>query len=123
MVATNDLKKLACNKKDILRELVIMIAPFAPYMSEELWQLMGEVGTVHDSAFPDLNPAYLEEDEVDYPVSINGKRRANIAIAADADNQTIEKAVLELEEIQKWIEGKAVKKIIIVPKRMVNIVV
>lgn len=123
MVATNELKKLACNKKAVLKDLVVMIAPFAPYMSEELWELMGEQGSVHNSEFPVFNPAHLEESVLDYPVSINGKRRANVAIPADADQASIEKAVLESEDIAKWIEGKEVKKMIIVPKRMINIVV
>jgi leucyl-tRNA synthetase len=122
MVATNELKKLGCRKRAVLEELVVMIAPFAPYMAEELWQLMGQQGSVHTSSYPQFNPAHLEEDMLDYPVSINGKRRANVLIPADADNAFIEKAVMELEEVRKWVADQEVKKVIIVPKRMVNIV-
>ncbi|MDP4820308.1 MAG: leucine--tRNA ligase [Saprospiraceae bacterium] len=122
MVATNELKKSGCRKRAVLSDMVVMIAPFAPYMAEELWQLMGRQGSVHESTFPQFNPAYLVEDMLDYPVSINGKRRANVAIPADADDAFIERAVMELEEVRKWVEDKPVKKVIIVPKRMVNIV-
>ncbi|MEM1328769.1 MAG: leucine--tRNA ligase [Bacteroidota bacterium] len=123
MEATNELRKLKCNKASILRPMVILLAPFAPYTTEELWQLMGENESVHKATFPAYNEAYLKEDEIEYPISINGKKRATAVFATDASKDAIEKAALELESIQKWLEGKTVRKVIVVPRRMVNIVV
>jgi len=123
MIATNDLQKAGCNKKAILEELVQLIAPFAPHLAEELWHNLGKSGSVHHANFPILNEAYLVEDTIEYPVQINGKVRTTAAFAADTTPQVLEKAVLELEAVQKWTEGKEVKKVIVVPKRMINIVV
>jgi leucyl-tRNA synthetase len=123
MEATNELRKIKCNKAAVLRPMVILLAPFAPYTTEELWQLMSETNSVHQADFPDYNEAYLKEDEIEYPISINGKKRATAVFATDATKEAIEQAALELEPIQKWLEGKTVRKVIVVPKRMVNIVV
>jgi leucyl-tRNA synthetase len=123
MEATNELRKIKCNKAAVLRPMVILLAPFAPYTTEELWQLMSETNSVHQADFPDYNEAYLKEDEIEYPISINGKKRATAVFATDATKEAIEQTALELEPIQKWLEGKTVRKVIVVPKRMVNIVV
>jgi leucyl-tRNA synthetase len=123
MVATNDLSKLNCNKKAILQEMVLLLAPFAVHITEELWHCLGNEGSVHQATYPVFNAEYLKEDEIEYPISINGKKRATAVFAADASKDDISKAAVEVEDIQKWIEGKTIRKIIVVPKRMVNIVV
>lgn len=123
MVATNDLNKINCNKKAILQEMVLLLAPFAVHITEELWQLLGQEGSVHKATYPVVNEAYLKEDQIEYPISINGKKRSTAVFPADASKEDIEKAAVELEDIQKWVEGKTIRKIIVVPKRMVNIVV
>jgi leucyl-tRNA synthetase len=123
MICVNELRDLNCNKKAILKPLVSLIAPFAPFISEELWTKLGESGSVHTSSYPMVEEKYLEEDEVNYPVSINGKKRTEITLPKDMDKSEIEKIVLELEVTRKWMEGKEAKKVIIVPGRMVNIVI
>ncbi len=123
MVCVNDLKKQKSFKKAILQELVVMLAPFAPHISEELWHQLGNESSVHLATFPKLNEAYLKEDSITYPISVNGKKRATADFPADASKDDLEKAALEHEAIQKWIEGKTIRKVIVVPKRMVNIVV
>ena len=123
MVATNELKKLNSNNKTVLEQMVILIAPFAPFLAEELWSNLGHEDSVFDANYPVFDEKYLVEDSINYPVSINGKKRAVASFDANASKEDIEKMVLELEDIQKWIEGKTIRKIIVVPKRMVNIVI
>lgn len=124
MVATNELKDLKCNKREILEPLVILIAPFAPHIAEELWNLLGHEGSVHkNGTYPVHNEAFLVEDEINYPVSINGKMRVTVKFPATATKEQLEKAALEIEGIQKWLEGQNVKKVIVVPGRMINVVV
>ena len=123
METVNELRSLKCNKRAILEPIVILLAPFAPFMTEELWYLLGNEGTVHHASYPALQEEYLVEDTISYPVSINGKKRALIDFPADATKEHLEKVALELPEIQKWLEGQAVKKIIVVPQKMINIVV
>ncbi len=123
MVATNDLRKLKCHKRAILEPILVLMAPFAPHLTEELWHRLGHDTTIHDAAWPELNEAYLVEDTVTYPVSINGKKRAVVELPAQASKEELERAALELEAIQKWIDGKTVRKVIVVPGRMINIVV
>lgn len=123
MVATNDLTKIKCNKRTILEEMVLLLAPFAVHLSEELWQRLGKEGSVHHASYPSFNEDFLKEDEIEYPISINGKKRATAVFAADASKSDIEAAAVEVENIKKWLEGKTVRKIIVVPGRMINIVV
>jgi len=123
MVAANELKKLKSNKREILTGLVRLMAPFAPFTSEELWQMLGHEGSVHHADWPVLNEEYLKEDAFTYPVSINGKKRALADFPADASKEDLEKMALALEGIQKYTEGKTIRKVIVVPKRMINIVV
>jgi leucyl-tRNA synthetase len=124
MVATNDLKDLKCNKRAVLEPLVVLIAPFAPHIAEELWHQLEHKGSIHkDATYPAHNEVFLKQDEINYPVSINGKVRTNVTFPADATKDSIEKAALELEAIQKWLDGKQVKKVIVVPGRMINVVV
>lgn len=122
MICVNELTSLKCNKKLILKELIILIAPFAPHVAEELWHNIGHKETVCDAKWPICNEEYLKEDSVNYTISFNGKARFSIEFATDTNNADIEKTVLAHESAQKWLEGKTPKKIIIVPKKIVNIV-
>ena len=124
MVAVNDLKKINCHSRSILKELVVLIAPFAPFLSEQLWHDLGEASSIHKNAiYPTHKEEYLVENSITYPVCVNGKKRAMVTFAADASKQSIEEIALNIEEVQRWIEGKTIRKVIVVPKRMVNIVV
>ena len=122
MICVNELTALKCNKRAILEPLVILIAPFAPHIAEELWEALGHTTTVCDAQWPVWNEDYLREDTVNYAVSFNGKVRFNLQFAADATNDEIERTVLASESAQKYIDGKTIKKVIIVPKKIVNIV-
>ena len=122
MICVNELSAQKCHNKDILRTLVILIAPFAPHIAEELWNELGEEGSVCDAEWPAWNEEYLTEDSMRLSVSFNGKTRFTLDFPADADNATIEKTVLADEQSQKYIEDKQIVKVIIVPKRIVNIV-
>ncbi len=123
MICVNELGSLKCNKKAILSPLTRLLAPFAPHITEELWFALGNTITINDAEFPILEEKYLKEESIVYPVAFNGKRRFEIEVAANASNQEIEKLALEHEVAAKWLEGKAPKKVIVVPKRMVNIVI
>jgi len=123
MVCVNDLRKNKCHSKAILQDLVKLMAPFAPHITEELWHTLGNETSVHTANYPVTNEAFLKEDAIDYPISINGKKRAIANFSVDMSKDEIEKAALALPEIQKWTEGKTIRKVIVVPKRMVNIVV
>lgn len=122
MICVNELRRLECRHFAVLEPLVRLIAPFAPHIAEELWHRLGGSGSVHHAPFPVADPALLVSDEVNYPVSINGKKRAELAVPADTDQASLERQALDLPEIRKWMEGLSVKKVIIVPGRMVNIV-
>ncbi len=124
MVATNELKKMKCSKRSILQDMVLLIAPFAPHISEELWHELGNEGSIHrEGAYPEYREEYLLEDSIEYPVAINGKTRGTESFPADASKEELEKAALELDVVKKWIDGKTVRRVIVVPKRMINIVV
>ena len=122
MICVNELSQQKCKNKEMLKTLVILIAPFAPHIAEELWELLGEQGSVCDSKWPAWNEEYLKESSVKLGIAFNGKTRLEMEFPADADNKTIEEAVLSNEYAQKYLEGFQVAKVIIVPKRMVNIV-
>jgi leucyl-tRNA synthetase len=123
MIATNELTTLKCNKRAILEPLVIALSPFAPHISEELWQLLGHEDSVTNQPYPTYDEKYLIEDSIEYPVSVNGKMRAKISFPTDASKESIEAGVLENEIIQKWLDGQSPKKIIVVPKKIVNVVI
>ena len=122
MICVNELSQQKCKNKEMLKTLVILIAPFAPHIAEELWEMLGEQGSVCDSQWPTWNEEYLVESQVKFGIAFNGKTRFEMQFPADADNQTIQDAVLADERAQKYLEGFQVAKVIIVPKRMVNIV-
>ena len=123
MIATNELSATDCNKRKALQPLVALLAPFAPHSAEKIWQDMGEQGSVVEANYPTYKEEYLVEDEIEYPVSVNGKLRTKLTFPKDAEKAAVEKAVLADETIQKWIDGKQVKKFIFVPGRIVNVVV
>ncbi len=125
MVCTNDLRKWRCNKRAILKELTILLAPFAPHVTEEIWNRLGESGSVHHAAYPIFEESHLKEDSIEYPVSINGKKRGMAEFPSDASRDDIMAAAKELEVVKKWSveDGKQIRKIIVVPGRMINVVV
>jgi leucyl-tRNA synthetase len=123
MICVNELTDLKCHKKAILRDLLITISPYAPHIAEELWEKIGETESITKTAFPTFNAAYLIEDSFEYPIQINGKVRVNLNFPADMAKEEIEKQVLANEQVIRWMEGKELKKIIVVPKRIVNVVV
>ncbi len=124
MVCVNELGSLKCHKKAILNELVVVLSPYAPHITEELYAALGhEAGTLAQAAFPTWKQQYVTDDEFEYPIQINGKVRATISFPLDTDRAEIEKEVLANETVQKWLDGKAPKKVIVVPKRIVNLVV
>lgn len=123
MVCVNELTAMSCHHRAVLQDLAVLLAPFAPHLAEELWQRLGHTESVTQAAFPRWEEQYVAEESFEYPVSINGKTRAKCAFALDAPSATIEQAVLAHPDIQKWIQGKPVRKVIVVPQRIVNIVV
>ena len=123
MICVNELAALKCAKRSVLQSLVTVLAPFAPHVCEELWSTMGGTGSVCDACWPKYNEEYLREDSVNYTVSFNGKARFNMEFPAGADSKEIEKAVLADPRSAKWLEGKTVVKIIVVPGKIVNIVI
>ena len=123
MVCVNELSTLKCKNKSILTDLLICIAPYAPHIAEELWAHSGMTDSVTNTAFPVFNPGYLIDDEVEYPISINGKVREKLRVPADTPAADIEKQIMAMESVTKWLEGKEPKKIIVVPKKIVNVVI
>jgi leucyl-tRNA synthetase len=122
MICVNDLTDLKCHKRAILEPLITLLAPFAPHMAEELWQRMGHNRTVCDAQWPEFNPAFLVESTIHYPVSFNGKMRFKLELPANLSVPDVEKAALGNDQTQKWLEGKEVKKIIVVAGKIINIV-
>jgi leucyl-tRNA synthetase len=123
MVCVNELSDLKCHKRAVLEPLLVILAPYAPHISEELWHLLGNETYVLNAAFPEWDQKMLVESSKEYPVSINGKLRTQITIDLAADQKQVEGIVLEHPVVQKWMEGKPPKKIIYVKGKMVNIVV
>ena len=123
MVCVNELSTLKCNKREILEELVVLVSPYAPHIAEELWSKLGHEGGVSLASFPVLNEDYLKESSFTYPVSFNGKMRFTLDLPADMSKEEIEKTVLAHEKSANYLDGKTPKKVIVVPKRIVNIVV
>lgn len=122
MICVNELTSLATNKREILKPLLILLSPYAPHIAEELWHAIGEEGSVVTAEWPELNEAYLVEDNFTYPVSFNGKTRFMLSLPATLTPQEVEAAVLSAPEAEKWLEDKTPRKVIVVPKRIVNIV-
>lgn len=123
MVCVNELTDLKSHKREILEPLIILLAPYAPHIAEELWHLLGNAATILGAAFPGFEEKYLVETTKEYPVSINGKLRTQLVMDLNADQKQVEKIVLQNQVVQKWLEGKQPKKIIYVKGKMVNVVV
>lgn len=123
MICVNELGSLKCNKRAILEQLVILLAPFAPHTAEELWHECGHTTTVCDAEWPLHNEEYLKENSVKYAISFNGKARFNLELPADMPREEVEKTALNHESSAKWMEGKTPKKVIVVPGKIVNIVI
>ena len=123
MIAVGELAQQKCRSKQVLEQLVVLIAPFAPHIAEELWHALGNTTTVCDAQWPVFNPQYLVESEVQLTVSFNGKARFQKKFAADATNDEIQAAVLADDQSKKYLDGKQVVKVIVVPKKIVNVVI
>lgn len=122
MICVNELTALKCNKRAILEPLIILLAPFAPHISEELWHALGHDTTVCDARWPEVNEEYLKESSAKYTVSFNGKARFTMEVPAGLSAKEVEQAALSNENAGKWLEGKTPKKVIVVPNKIVNIV-
>ncbi len=123
MICVGELQQMKCRNKQLLQDVVVLLAPFAPHVAEELWHQLGNETTVCDARWPEFNEKYLVESEIQLTVSFNGKARYQKKFPADAQSDTIQKEVLEDERSQKYLEGKQVIKVIVVPKKIVNIVI
>lgn len=123
MICVNELTDLKCHKKEILEPLLILLAPYAPHIAEELWHSLGNNSSILDAAYPKFEEKYIKETSKAYPVAINGKTRTELTLGLDATQQQVEELVLKDEVVKKWLEGKSPKKIIYVKNKMINVVV
>jgi leucyl-tRNA synthetase len=124
MIAVNELTDLKCKNRQVLEDLVIVLASYAPHICEELWSLLGnEAGSLSFAKYPTFNPEFMVEDEFSYPISVNGKTRLNLNLSLSLDVKEIEELVLANEDVQKYLDGKSPKKVIIVKGRIVNLVI
>ena len=123
MICVNELNSAKCNKRAILEPLVVLLAPFAPHVAEELYHALGNNTTVCDAAYPKHDEKYLAENTVKYPISFNGKVRFTLKLAADLNPKQVEEIALANEQTAKYLDGKSIKKVIVVPKKIVNIVI
>ena len=124
MICVNELTELKCNKRKILQDLVVVLEPYAPHITEELWSLLGnEPGSISYAPYPRFNPDYLVESEFAYPVSVNGKMKMNLSLALDLEQKAVEEIVLANADVQRYLDGKPVKKLIFVKGKIINIVV
>lgn len=123
MVAVNELTDMGCRKKKVLSPLLVMLSPYAPHIAQELWSALGDHGNVLEANYPICDTSWLTESEKAYPVSVNGKLRTTISFPVEAELGEIEPVILNNEVIQKWLEGKAPKKIIFVKGKMINVVI
>lgn len=122
MIAVNELQKLKCRKRNILQPLAVIISPYAPHICEEVWNLLGNNGSIEFESFPKLEESYLIEDEIDYPVSFNGKMKLKLKLAADLTKDDVQKIVMENEDVKRLLGENSVKNFIFVPKKIINIV-
>jgi leucyl-tRNA synthetase len=123
MIATNELTEQKCNNREVLSQLLILLSPYAPHITEELWALLGNEKSITQTVFPNFDPAYLVEAEFAYPVSFNGKMRFTLPLPTELDKEAVEKAVLENEQTLKYLAGNTPKKVIVVQGKIVNIVI
>lgn len=123
MICCNELTELACNKRSVLADFAVLLSPYAPHLAEELWHILGKDGSVVDAAWPEFNASFIAVDEIEYPVSFNGKMRFKISLPSEMSPSDVESAVMAFEKTPQYLDGKQPKKVIVVPKRIVNIVV
>ena len=123
MICVNELTSLGCNKREVLEPLAILVSPYAPHIAEELWALLGHSDSITQASFPEFQEAHLVESNFEYPVMINGKLRAKLDLPLSLTAAEIEQAALGDAQVQKWLEGGAPKKVIVVPGKIVNLVV
>ena len=124
MICVNELTEVKGNYREILEQLTILLSPYAPHITEEIWEKLGhEPGSLYEAAYPDFNPDYLIESDYEYPVSFNGKMRFKVTLPMVLTIEEIQAAILSKPETVKWLEGKAPKKFIIVPGKIVNVVI
>ena len=123
MICVNELASQKCHSRAILADLLVVLAPFAPHITEELWHsAIGNDSTICDARWPEFNEDFLRESQVTYAVSFNGKARFNIEVAADTPTDTVQALAMNHEAAARWMEGKTVRKVIVVPNKIVNIV-
>ncbi|MEA1897167.1 MAG: class I tRNA ligase family protein, partial [Bacteroidota bacterium] len=123
MICVNELTDIKSSNREIHEKLLITLSPFAPHLSEELWSHLGHNSSISQSSFPKIEQHYLKDDSIEYPVSFNGKMRFKLEFPVDLDKKSIEEAVLTEEKTKKWLEGKQIVKVIVVPGKIVNIVI
>jgi leucyl-tRNA synthetase len=123
MICVNELTALKCHNRELLANFIVLLAPFAPHVSEELWHALGNNTSVCDATWPKWNEDYLKESSANYAISFNGKQRFNLSVPADMPSDQLQQLVLNHEQSAKWLEGKTVRKIIVVPGKIVNVVV
>ena len=123
MICANELYTQKCTSKAIFKDLIVVLAPFAPHISEELWHVLGEEGSVCDATWPAFNEEYLKESSVKYAVMFNGKPRFNIEVPVGTDKDEVQRIALSHSGAEKWLAGKQPKKVIVVPNKIVNVVV
>jgi leucyl-tRNA synthetase len=123
MIAVNDLTDLKCHKRAILEPLLVLLTPYAPHIAEELYHQLGNNGSVLDAGFPVFDAKHVVESSKEYPVSINGKLRTTMTIALEAEQSEVEQLVLANDVVQKWVDGKPLKKFIFVKGKMINLVI
>jgi leucyl-tRNA synthetase len=123
MITVNELSEQGCVNKDVLTSFLVLLSPFAPHLTEELWEILGNNTSITDARWPELKEEHLKESLKTYPISINGKTRTTLNLGIDLSKEQIEAEVMKDEVVQKWLDGKAPKKVIVVPGRIVNLVV
>jgi leucyl-tRNA synthetase len=123
MICVNELTDLKCNKKSVLEPLLLCLSPYAPHITEELWKQLGHNESIAFAPFPEFNEAYLIDDSINYPVSVNGKLKFTLELPATLTVQEVEAEVMKNEQTQKLLEGKQPKKVIVVHKKIVNMVI
>ena len=123
MIATNQFRDSKCCSRSVLEEMLRLLSPFAPHVTEELWALLGHEKSIHLESYPKHDEAFLVKDSIEYPICINGKKRSLMEFPADSSHDELKKSAVENADVQKWIDGKEIRKIIVVPGRMINIVV
>ena len=122
MITINELSKLNCNKKEILKPIIIIFSPFAPHICEELWKKIGNKESITKEIYPEYNSDYLIENEYEYPIMINGKLRTKQKFSLNLKKQEIEKLVMKNETVSKWVKESKIKKVIIIPNKIISLV-